>query len=480
MNAYMSKRLSERGHEDLCQDVLDDAEEASEFGVESDRDHHLFFHVNHLTDELLKDTFDLDLSDDELTKLKHYVFGFRDDPNYDLTSLVDLRILLHKGLVEEELTKKAHPNISGFYSAPKQADVGKWITAAKSVYDDVNAGIGRNLAFNKHTSDWDRDEVHSFSMWLKYYEERTPEKYNVKNANIIKTAFGPTSLTIPDTWVNPANRQNITPFNANDSKTKKELEQDRAKVFKSKMKSRLRSLKLLMDKYNDLLPHQNLDKMYDELVVLEKSIGKMNVYAALQDRVIRSANVMTSLGFDDGAAFLKTAAEEPIRTDETNLPAGQLKSDVETVINRLEGASKSLKMRELIRELSKADIMLDELGMASFFPEISDSIAKMIESYTYASNRLESVIAKLRGTGKVKAIPGQKHIETPAEIVSKPGATPAPLPAGPTIPIKQEPPLEVEELHERPMGTMQTKLPTQPVAAPKQIPVPIPAPVKVP
>jgi len=237
----------------------------------------------------------------------------------------------------------------------------------------------------------------------------------VKIANIIKTAFDSSSLIFPKSWENPENRTDIKPFCADDKKTKKELEIEKAKSIKTQMKSRIRSLKSLLDKYNDLLSNQNIEKIYDEIVALEKSIGKLNVYAAIEDRIIRATKVFEKFGFNEGSIFLKNAAEissetfDAGPTDQTTIQNPKLKSEVDEIIGKLEGISKVLKMRELVRELSKIDIMLSELGMASYFPEITDSLSKLVEGYSYSSNRIESIISKLRGSGK----PAGLNVEMP-------------------------------------------------------------------
>ena len=446
LNEYMTRRLSGCDQCDLCEDVVSDAHKASEFGVASDRDYTLYFRLNHLTDELVKDTFDLKLPEAELCKLCKHLYSLKDDPNYDLTNLLDHRILIYKWLNEQPLDKLAHPNIGGWFATPDKIDLKKWVATAKQIYDDVNRlQQTRTEALKSRTKDWDRDEVVNFDHWLRYYDEHTTEKYNVKIANITKVAFGPSSLLFPEEWSNPENRNQ--PAYA-DTKSKKEQEQDRARAFKAKMKSRMRALKVLLDKYNDALPHQDVEHLYDELTTLEKSIAKLNVYASLQDSVLRSAGRMSKYGFTQGAELLKQAADE----GETNLAPGQMKDDVEDVIKKLEGISKELKMRTLIREIAKSDIMLSELGIASYFPEIAESLARLIEGYSYASNRMEDCIAKLRGSSKKKEAPA------PLPTAPLPAATNAPVP-GAKVQLKPTEKLETGELMDKPVGTAQPKLP---------------------
>ena len=453
LNEYMSRRLKGCDQCDLCEDVVSDAHRASEFGVNSDRDYVLYFRLNHLTDELVQDTFDLKLPKDELCKLCKHLYSFKDDSNYDLTNLLDHRILVYRWLSTRSLDKQAHPNIGGWFTAPDKIDLKKWVATAKQIYDDVNRlQQTRTSAFKSRTKGWDQDEAVNFDHWLRYYDEHTTEKYNVKIANITKVAFGPSSLLFPEEWTKPENRTNQPAYA--DTKSKKEQEQDRARAFKAKMKSRMRALKMLLDKYNDALPHQNVEHLYDELTALEKSITKLNVYAALQDRVVRSAGCMSKYGFEQGATLLKQAADGldlSAAAGETNLAPGQMKNDVEEVIKKLEGISKELKMRTLIREIAKSDIMLSEIGLASYFPEIAESLARLIEGYSYASNRMEDAISKLRGSGK------KPQAEVKRETAPLPTAPVATQPG--KVQLKPTEKLETGELMDKPVETAQPKLP---------------------
>jgi len=68
------------------------------------------------------------------------------------------------------------------------------------------------------------------------------------------------------------------------------------------------------------------------------------------------------------------------------------------VVAKLEDLSKIFKNREIPRQLAIVDMMLDSLGIAAFFPALSEASNKAIESNNYISTRLEDIIAKLRGT----------------------------------------------------------------------------------
>lgn len=70
---------------------------------------------------------------------------------------------------------------------------------------------------------------------------------------------------------------------------------------------------------------------------------------------------------------------------------------VDDVVAKLEDLAKVFKTREIPRQLSIADMMLDSLGLASFFPSLSEATNKALESNNYISTRVEDIIAKLRG-----------------------------------------------------------------------------------
>lgn len=77
---------------------------------------------------------------------------------------------------------------------------------------------------------------------------------------------------------------------------------------------------------------------------------------------------------------------------------------VADVVAKLEDVSKIFKTREISRQLAIADIMLDKLGLAAFFPELNESIQKSSEMSGYINSRVESILTKLRGTLPTKEI----------------------------------------------------------------------------
>jgi hypothetical protein len=99
---------------------------------------------------------------------------------------------------------------------------------------------------------------------------------------------------------------------------------------------------------------------------------------------------------------------------------------IEDVLNKLEAIADVYKHRELSRQLSTVDIMLHHLGLANFFPELSEASAKSLESNQYVLTRIENVIARLRGSVKAQ------------DIELKPNTNVSPELAGVSNKLKQE------------------------------------------
>lgn len=77
---------------------------------------------------------------------------------------------------------------------------------------------------------------------------------------------------------------------------------------------------------------------------------------------------------------------------------------VADVVSELEDLAKVFKTREIPRRLGLADMMLDSLGLASFFPSLSEATNKALESNNYISTRVEDILSKLRGALTTKDV----------------------------------------------------------------------------
>lgn len=71
---------------------------------------------------------------------------------------------------------------------------------------------------------------------------------------------------------------------------------------------------------------------------------------------------------------------------------------VEDIVSRLEGIASMFKNREIARQLSIIDLMMDKVGIAPFFPTLAEAMRSALESNQYCQSRIEEILAKLRGT----------------------------------------------------------------------------------
>lgn len=475
INKYMFKKLLgvvESGiTEDLCGELLSDAQEASDAGVHSDDDYNAYFFAGNFVDDILQDTFGISAPPEQKKDICRYIVSNNNgSEDYSLNDLTDYRLLIHKWLCDK-LDKKAHPNMGGIPDRMTQYDLDKWISALKKIYASLrNQHISREDAINRFTSNWDIDERYNFRSWVRYFEEGTPGKYNVKVSGLMKEALGGDMPVLPESWYvrDTSERPHIS-THKNNNPTEKEKRIEEAKILKRKMRSRLRSLKRLVEKYCDVLTSQDVDHIYDEMFTLDKSINKLDVYASIEDCIMRSANRMERMGFPEGANFIKTALDgkgddgnqdvlqalPPAVPQEPNLPE-QAKVGVDTIINRLAGVSKKLKSRDTIRELASIDILLNDIGLASYFPELTDAQSKLIEAYGYASNKIEAIIAKLRGTGTTS-----QQSMTPTPQAPKGQQQPAMPPATVQSPAKTPKKMETGDIMDKPVGEVQQTLPAK-------------------
>lgn len=84
------------------------------------------------------------------------------------------------------------------------------------------------------------------------------------------------------------------------------------------------------------------------------------------------------------------------------------------VISRLELVSNILKNREIPRQLSIVDLMMDKLGIASYFPSLGEATRSALESNQYMFTRIEDILSKLRGS----LVPAQEKLELTDETAN--------------------------------------------------------------
>lgn len=71
---------------------------------------------------------------------------------------------------------------------------------------------------------------------------------------------------------------------------------------------------------------------------------------------------------------------------------------IEDIIERLETVADILRKREIPRQLSIVDLMMDRIGIVGFFPTLAEAQRSALESNQYMASRIDDVLSKLRGS----------------------------------------------------------------------------------
>lgn len=439
--------LSDEGLDQELYDLLyDDIQFLSDLGVSNNKQRNLAFYLDLFCDDLLNE-FDCK-ADRKLVIIR--AFGFlKDIDDIDLTKI---RSAVFKALLDEFPKKKklAYPNIISLteINAKPERDVSKWVQTLYDIYRN-----SKNI--DEVVKEWDPMEQYDFKAWMKYYQGRNHEKYNVKTAS-------------QPSWLSNFEGDEV------EQPIKKEIKKDKtSEEIKKSLLGRLNSAEKLLYNFVHVWPSDVYMRLHQGLSDLKREIMMMRTASSMRDIIVRTATVWDQIGFNEGANELRKIAQPPggdITSEiekaltgrefekpevpaeppeigaEMGAPMGPpeepplpeegvpgppegveeplppmeeppvseeppieevskkdseknpyMDATVQDVLEILEPLSQKLREREFIHSLSKADMMLDALNIASHFPEIAEAQAKALELNLYVGLRIEKIISKLKG-----------------------------------------------------------------------------------
>lgn len=87
--------------------------------------------------------------------------------------------------------------------------------------------------------------------------------------------------------------------------------------------------------------------------------------------------------------------------------------EISDIVNRLEGIARMFKNREIARQLSLVDLMMDAKGIAPFFPTLAEAMKSALESNQYCQSRIEEILSKLRGVIETPLSQQLEHDNSP-------------------------------------------------------------------
>jgi len=215
------------------------------------------------------------------------------------------------------------------------------------------------------------------------------------NTNSTSSPVAPTSATLTPPPPNPTPGQETTQAISSPTTPGAESQESNVEKFLDHLKSDDVSLSdddgfdsfedddgltiTAQDMGNALQPEQPINKPIGDKPLITPPIGKPPIQPKPEAIEAPKETIEKTDGFDG----LIDAAFSNIK--------------VEDVIARLENLAKIFKNRELGRQLAIVDMMLDKLGLASFFPSLAEAMKSSLESNQYCQGRVEEILAKLRG-----------------------------------------------------------------------------------
>ncbi|MCK9567723.1 hypothetical protein M0R72_02085 [Candidatus Pacearchaeota archaeon] len=164
--------------DDIKDGVMSDFRVMSQLGIDNDGDQNRFFLVRNHVPEIVHSIFKLKLSDNAARAIAAEVFRNREKaPIGTLLELIEATDLALKKMVPGNLIPKvAYPQPGSIAELP-QYDIGRWVAATREIYGLMNKGQESRQAKQSVIGNWEAKEKMDYEQWLKFYKERTPEKY---------------------------------------------------------------------------------------------------------------------------------------------------------------------------------------------------------------------------------------------------------------------------------------------------------------
>jgi hypothetical protein len=463
----------------LWDESVRDALEATEAGVNNERDYQVFHYIDVFVEDLSEEIFGVRLSEKEEAGLKIYMFELREEIDY--ANLVSFWVAIVKWLSTRNI-REAYPNKGdngSRYMKKQQTHI--WAKLANEINKMITKGIEEKKALNQAAGVLHPRERLDFVAWYRFKFGKLTKLYNVNN--IIQNLGEGTMKIKPNKTGKFAGIHeeqgryylpefNMPPFMAVDEEVKEEPEAklERETNFqeaRSKLVSRTFAIDKLLERYYEIIGKEGLGEIEDALNALRKKIRSLKCANTILDTVIKTANIVKKRGFNAGAVGLESLAYDFVGQKNPIIKKAFDAGQIAPILAELQSISNQLKRRDIVRELAKMDFKLHDMNAAALFPELGDAQAKLIEATTYASNKLEDVIPKLRSVSEGGAsVPGTE--EAPA-----PSPTEGPEPPSLTAPKTKAPSLK------QPPAPTPASPPTPTPPAPTPPPTPTPAPAGI-
>lgn len=180
-NEHFKRQIDSSNCKDLPEDILDDVKSdykaMSQLGIDNDDDQNKFFLVRNHVPEIANSVFKIKLNNNEARAISAEVFKNREKNKIgtllELIGAIDLAL---KKMIPEYNYKVAYPQPTLIVEGPRY-DIGRWVNATREIYTLINKGYDSSQAKQFIIGNWETKEKMDYEQWLKFYKERTPEKY---------------------------------------------------------------------------------------------------------------------------------------------------------------------------------------------------------------------------------------------------------------------------------------------------------------
>lgn len=448
------------------------SEEMSGVGIQNEED---FF--------IAKNAFQF-LNDINIKNKKEYISELvKGSRSANIKNSNDCYYFIFNSIMSDNLMKKkAYPLM---FSIPgdgvlEQYDIEKWGSLVHKIYDAVNSSDMSYLnAVDYYSGFLEENEAFSFKRWINYYKDGEHLKYSSEEVTMKKKSSVPFELINGPYHDEPTFDYGKVVEEMGASSRLKES----YKKWKAKFNAALRRIDRLLRSSEEFVSPEVFESLADDLHTLSKDVNKVRMPVTASDLAFKTANKFQKKGFNQGASILRkfaqdipqadglaapepppapeqpaqegaasAAPEQPQEVEEPDpepidikdiepIPGpsegeyAQLAQDINLsdASSKLEEVAGMLADRRVIRLLAEFDIMLDKLGIASMFPELAESQAKLIDGYGYALTRVSKMLGMIANSNKLVEMSKDNAGEEGAGTEEVAG-----VPQEPAMPTEQE------------------------------------------
>jgi len=114
------------------------------------------------------------------------------------------------------------------------------------------------------------------------------------------------------------------------------------------------------------------------------------------------AQIEPDLEAPDAAPAPETPEQKALKADvaDRDIEEALKNVTINDLIKKLDGLAQAYRIRETTRQLTVVDLMMQQLGISSYFSNLSEAINKAYDSNQYILTRVEDILARLRGAGE--------------------------------------------------------------------------------